>query len=184
MTETFLGEDILDSEIMDNIYQIFRIDRNRQGGGVMLLTKNTISAIRRHEFDSNCELLWVELMLSAKKILIGVFYCPPSSSSDYLSQLEHSLACIPVSCPVILCGDFNVPHINWANISSMTSSGVANKLCELVLDHSLQQLVLEPTRHRNVLDLLLTNCPDRTQMVEVVDNLSGGEHDAVYTNSG
>ena len=89
MTETFLGEDILDSEIMDNIYQIFRIDRNRQGGGAMLLTKNTISAIRRHEFDSNCELLWVELMLSAKKILIGVFYCPPSSSSDYLSQLVH-----------------------------------------------------------------------------------------------
>ena len=39
--------------------------------------------------------------------------------------------------------------------------------------------MLEPTCHGNVLDLLLTNCPDRVQKVEVVDNLSGGDHDAV-----
>ena len=30
-----------------------------------------------------------------------------------------------------------------------------------------------------MLDLLLTNCPDRVQKVEVVENLSGGDHDAV-----
>ena len=119
-------------------------------------------------------------MLSATKIL-GVFYHPPNSSSDYLCQLN---ILYHVSFLVILCGDFNIPHINWTNISSMTSSGVTKKLCDLVLDHSLQHLVLEPTHHGNVLDLLLTNCPDRGQKVELeVQEPTALSSRPVHTNS-
>ena len=58
----------------------------RQGGGVMFLTRSNIPAIQRHDLDSNCELLWVELILPAMKIL-GVLYCPPSSPSSQFSLL-------------------------------------------------------------------------------------------------
>ena len=51
VTETLLTED---SEIIDNTYRIFRRDQNRQGGGVMLLTRSNIPAIQRHDLDSNC----------------------------------------------------------------------------------------------------------------------------------
>ena len=157
VTETFLGEDILDSEIVDNTYKIFRRD-----------------------LDSNCELLWVELVLPAIKILVGVFYHPPSSPREYLSQLDDSLTRIPASSSIILCGDFNAPRINWESVSCVTSAGVTSKLCDLVLDHSLQQLVSEPTRDENVLDLLLINCPGRVRGVKVVVNFPGADHDAVH----
>ena len=89
------------------------------------------------------------------------------------------MAVIPVTSNVILCGDFILPNINWDNISCTTPSSDGNRLCEIVLDHSLQQLVKEPTRGGNILDLLLTNVEERVNKVTVVDGLPGGDHDAV-----
>ena len=43
----------------------------------------------------------------------------------------------------------------------------------------LQQLVKEPARGGNILDLLLTNVEERVNKVTVVDGLPGGDHDAV-----
>ena len=43
----------------------------------------------------------------------------------------------------------------------------------------LQQLVKEPARGGNILDLLLTNVEERVNKVTVVDSLPGGDHDAV-----
>ena len=45
ITETFLNEDISVSEIVDNSYYVFRRDCNRHGDDVMLLVKDTITAI-------------------------------------------------------------------------------------------------------------------------------------------
>ncbi len=45
----------------------------------MLLIKNLISVTRCVEYESDCELLWVELNLKPKPILLGVFYRPPKS---------------------------------------------------------------------------------------------------------
>jgi len=61
VTETFLGEDILDSELC------FLQAATSQQFEDMTLT--------------NCELLWVELMLPATKILIGVFIALPVITS-------------------------------------------------------------------------------------------------------
>ena len=49
----------------------------------------------------------------------------------------------------------------------------------MVLDHFLQQLVVEPTLDGNVLDLLLTDCSERVHKVEVVVNFSDADHVAV-----
>ncbi len=180
VNETFLGEEILDSEIVGDSYRVFRNDRNRQGGGVMLSINSSIPAVRTQDLESDCELLWVELTLPAAKILVGAFYRPPGPSPDSLCQMEDSLVRIPESCSIILCGDFNVPEVNWESMSCTASTRATNQLCDTVEDHSLQQLVLEPTRCGNVLDLLLTNRPDMVLKVEVVDNFSDSDHDAVH----
>ena len=91
ITESHLSPDILDTEIVDSSYSLFRRDRNRHGGGVMIIVRNNLPATRRHdlEFD-NAELLWIEISLRNKSILFGVLYRPPTST-DNLTELAMSL---------------------------------------------------------------------------------------------
>ena len=48
----------------------------------------------------------------------------------------------------------------------------------MLYDHNLEQLVEEPTREENTLDLIISNCPQLIQRVEVLPGLS--DHAAVY----
>ena len=70
ITETFLDTDILDSELNLNSHSIFRRDRSRKGGGVMLLVHNSISATRRDDLETDCEALWTELRIQSSSILL------------------------------------------------------------------------------------------------------------------
>ena len=46
-------------------------------------------AIRRNDLESDCELLWIELLSRFHtKTLLGVFYRPPSASPSYLANLR------------------------------------------------------------------------------------------------
>ena len=145
----------------------------------MLYVKNSISATRRIDLETNCEVLWVELSTGCSKVLLGTFYCPPSSTPEYLEQLEMSLASIPESNAIVLCGDFNLPHVDWAEHSSCPLSRVSSVMCDIAQDFSLQQLVPEPTRGTHTLDLLLINNPDSVTGVKVVHSLPVADHAAV-----
>ena len=134
----------------------------------MVYVKSSVSTTRRTDIETTCEVLWVELSTRISKALLGTFYRPLSSTPEYLTQLELSLACIPESYTVILCGDFNVPHVNWSMPSPYSPSRVASVMCDIAQDFSLQQLVPEPTRGAHTLDLLLTNNPDRISNVNWV----------------
>jgi len=46
MTETFLDDSILSSQFLLSNYTIFHKDRNRHGGGVMVLVRSSVSAVR------------------------------------------------------------------------------------------------------------------------------------------
>ena len=96
ITETFLDDNILDGELVDQSFTIFRRDRNRHGGGVMLVLISGIPAYRHYDLETNCELLWVELTTTLRNILVGVFYCPPNSGLKF-KDILFSVAdqCIP-----------------------------------------------------------------------------------------
>ena len=61
---------------------------------------------------------------------------------------------------IVLGGDFNLPGIEWENnsIKSNPQYGyqVNRELLNVIEEHALYQLVREPTRLDNILDLLLT----------------------------
>ena len=82
--------------------------------------------------------------------------------------------------PIILCGDFNLPNIDWSVIFPTISTPVNNELCDLVRDNCLTQLVSTPTRQHHLLDLLLTNRPNMISNVCVIDNLPSTDHDAIH----
>ncbi len=180
ITESFLDEEIMDPELVDGAeYEVFRRDRNRHGGGVMLIVHKSIPTSRRRDLETNCELLWVQLTLPRLKLLVGVYYRPPGSSSDHIIQLSHSLAAISDACPVVLCGDFNVANIDWDMVSPTSPSREATQLCDIVQDNSLYQLVDAPNRGNRTLDLLLSNRPDLLQAVNTIDGLPASDHDGI-----
>ena len=84
--------------------------------------------------------------------------------------------------PVILCGDFNLPHIDWFITSPSSHTPAATILCDFVSDCFLVQLVSANTRQDSTLDLVLTNVPDNFSSVVVCDNIPGTDHDAVKFN--
>ena len=108
VTETFLSDDILDAEIIPDDFQVYRQDQNRNGGRILVAIRNSIPSMRRMDLETDCEVLWVQLsLLQIPNLLIGTFYRPPSSTTMYIAELANSLAQIPLTTPVILCGDFN-----------------------------------------------------------------------------
>ncbi len=146
---------------------------------MMLLVRSDISAVRRQDLETVCELVSIQLLLPNSKPLIGVYYRPPSSPIDHLHQLRYSLADVPDSCPVILCGDFNVGDIDWETVSPTRPLKEADLLCEIIDDNCLQQLVTTPTRVNRTLDLVFSNQPDLLSAVSTVDGLPCSDHDGV-----
>ena len=152
VTETFLSAEILDDEVIGCGYTVHRRDRDRHGGGVMLIVRDDIPATRRQDLETGCELLWVELTLTPMNLLVGVYYNPPGPNCGSLTHLRNSLATTPRSSPVVLVGDFNLPNIDWSSDGPIPTvhSGNVTLMCYIVNDFNLQQLVLTPTRQLNV----------------------------------
>ena len=76
---------------------------------------------------------------------------------------------------IILGGDFNFPGIDWVNKQVKPQSPYADlhqDFIDLTKTFSLSQLVREPTRVSNVLDLLLTNIPERINFTKVLPGIS------------
>ena len=178
VTETFLDQTIPDALVVLDGYTVFRRDRNWHGGGLLVLVKTSFISSCRRDLESDCEMLWLELLTSGGKVNFVTFYRPPDSSMDSLQQLMTSRSFATSSnLPLILCGDVNVPEIDW---SLSMSSPAARILCNFIQDHSLSQLVCYPTRGDHILDFLLTNEPDFVSSISVGASLHGCDHDAVY----
>ena len=135
-----------------------------------------LPSTRAHSFCS--ELLWMEVATLNGPLLFGVYYRSPSQSNSDIISLNHCLLSIS-DYSIVLCGDFNVPNIDWSVGFPTVSSLPANSLCDLVNDNYLSQLVTVPTRGDNILDLLFSNSPNFIANVQVTDNLPGTDHDAI-----
>jgi len=44
---------------------------------VMVLVREGIDVVRRCDLETNCELLWIELLSHQGSTLLGIFYRPP-----------------------------------------------------------------------------------------------------------
>jgi len=103
--------------------------------------------------------------LTRKPLYIGSFYRTPSNDDpDVINKLHDSmskLTCKDTVLPnIILTGDFNVPDINWDNMSIRNNPNYSLQLNNTMIDfvnaNYLSQLTDQPTRNDNILDLTLT----------------------------
>ena len=75
--------------------------------------------------------------------------------------------------PVILCGDFNYPHINWLTNTFPTNLDSYRHIIDFF---SLTQHVYEPTRANAVLDLIFSNPSELISSVSLLEPLHNSDH--------
>ena len=165
-TETHLDSTITDSELFPSNYTVFRRDRlhnGRKGGGVLIATRDTVKVFQREDLLCDSELLFVNILVSGnRKVNLGVFYRPPKSDINPLLDLQTALDSVfsTSNSDLLLLGDFNLPEINWDTNCALRSSDHTTLLCDIIHDNFLTQLVKDPTREENILDLALVSSPD------------------------
>lgn len=170
ITETWLGDKILDSVIIGNApYSIVRSDRNsRRGGGSCIIIANYLYfkvVCNSNLYEANIVCIDLIEAHTTKFVRIINVYCPPSFKNtknctnytdfiDYLSELSAS------DSSLIILGDFNAPKIQWNSTQTDTNhtpNSHENTLIDFAHQHKLTQLVNFPTRGVHILDLLFTN---------------------------
>ena len=189
-TETWLSNDIADNEIIpiasEFNYTIYRKDHNSGNGGVMIAVSKDILSSPVPELVTSCEMMWCICKLhfpGIKNVYICAYYRPHVSDQHSLNELNNSLAKLKEynnNSIVWLAGDFNAPDINWESACIETGSNyptIQTNLIDIIQDHGLSQVVMEPTRCSNILDLFLTNNPGQVQTVKILPGLS--DHDIV-----
>ena len=162
--ESWLCPDISEHEIYIPGYQLFRLDRNRHGGGVLLYARDCLTAelLPCHHIH-NLEFLPIVIHhpSSNSKFCISVFYRPPNSPVSIFDTLFCTLASlnIPSFSHFVLVGDFNV---NMENQSHQLYYKVHN-----LFDYfNLTQVVSEFTHtdhcgSTSLIDLVFTSTPSQ-----------------------
>ena len=162
ISETHLGPSINSSLLNIDGYNIYRKDRNENGGGVAIYIQSHIPVRMRDDLSVlGVEVLWLQFQLPhLKPVLIGCCYRPPDSSIMYLDQMCEMLdrAC-DLDKEIYFVGDIN---INW----DVKSCALRSKLLSCANTCNLTQVVTKPTRicHKadgskssTCIDLIFTN---------------------------
>ena len=105
ITETHLGENIQDSQLAIQGYNIIRLDRDEKGGGIALYIQDHIPVKIRKDLCID----GVVHLPHTKPILTCCCYRPPSSSIDYLNNICTMLQNVTDSnYEILFTGDMNV----------------------------------------------------------------------------
>ena len=145
----------------------FRMDRNKDGGGVAIFVRENIPCklLTKHNFTKNVEGMFLEINLRKKKILFLALYHSTHeiygcTDTDFLEQLNLALDVYSSYERILFAGDFNI-------VPSIPS------FVDFMDIHGLKNLVKEPTCFKNpenpsCIDLFLTNSPTSFQNTHAI----------------
>ncbi len=178
IVESWLSPDISDSELSLPGFSIFRRDRNRHGGGILVYVKSTLSpSIISYSSSSLIELLLLSVKPKHFSFTLAVFYRPPSSSHA-LDTLQNVLESLPHSIllNLILLGDFNVDYT-----SPSPALNQINALSDLF---SLDQIVSHPTHFSpsgspSLIDLVLISPSFSPSSCNILPPISNSDHRSI-----
>lgn len=182
LTETWLQNDVFDTEICDNRYDIFRVDRDlskagkESGGGIMLCIKSRLNASISQKFsfvNIYTEMLCVTIpacyLGTNSKLHIVLVYLPPNYK-DIPSQLEEIkmfLTCLIDECPddtYLLIGDFNLRCLDWrdghytlVNNLTLEMQNAATEFIDFLTFFGLKQYNFNLNHLGRCLDLVFCN---------------------------
>ena len=116
----------------------------------MILVQRRFCA-EKVQTEDDSEILCIDLK---KWLRVVCWYRPPNASDEYL---ETSLKClgklIKCQAPCLILTDANIPAINWTH--SIATSRTGKRFLDWLSTNSMRQLVRQPTRGTNCLDLVI-----------------------------
>ena len=153
VNETWLTQNISNSEILHSGFSIFRRDRSDRGGGGVLIAIKTASfkAVKEFKPVSEAELQQLEIIfaeittLTGQRILRCFCYRQPNEDPSWMDVFDNfPLEVCDQFDNMVISGDFNLPDILWDSIDS--ASGVNEPaFIETLHDHLLTQPSSQPS---------------------------------------
>ena len=114
-----MSPDISDTEIYIPGFKIFRRDRNRHGGGILIFVKDilvctTVPFQYANPSLPSIEFLPLYIEFCNHKFCISTFYRPPSSGVAYFDALFEAIESLNTVnySNFVLLGDFNINFCN------------------------------------------------------------------------
>jgi exonuclease III len=190
ISETWLKPLVLDEKVDIAGFKFRRKDRlEYRSGGAGMYISDYLPNRRADEYEKEeIELLWVEITLGVKKIIVGSCYRPPGQSADevevFITKFQESIDQVLMHNyeSILIFGDFNDTCNIWE--SDHHASDLGLKFYDLINSSDLHQMVHEPTRidppAANILDLLITDSPGYIINQKLLPPL-GSKHLVVYT---
>ena len=80
---------------------------------------------------------------------------------------------------IVIAGDFNLPNIDWTNITATTENPIYSHFIKIINDYFLWQVIDFPTRENNILDLILTSIPEKLTNINGSQDILVTDHKLV-----
>ena len=166
--------------LIEGYSEPYRLDRNRNGGGVMIYVREDIPSrlLSKHTFTKAIEGLFVEVNLRKTKLLFFGAYRSDHpehgvDTSEFLNQVSLALDKYSTYDKFLLAGDLNTEATN-------------NFLEDFLFEHNAKNLVKDPTCFKSIdkpscIDLFLTNSPLSFQNTATVTTGLSDFHKLVVT---
>src|SRR6218665_1257807 len=124
-------------------------------GGVLLYVKSNFNAVERWDMCNETfkESVWCEIRLKKSKMLVGVCYRVPDATEESDHGMYKLLERANKETSLIM-GDFNY-HVDWENSEGEKEHD--RIFLDFIETSFMQQHVMEPTRGKNILDLVITS---------------------------
>jgi len=157
-----------------------RVDRHDTvggiGGGLLVYVRNCLSILyvdKINDFNQYCNFTLTTKMTTYSIYLI---YRPPAHSQpnkDLLLQVFDN-----AKKNSIFIGDFNLPRIDW---QEGVASGSDYEILKMLTEKGFEQLVTTETHVKgNILDLVITNCPEEVMEVRTEGRLGRSDHEMLW----
>ena len=144
-----------------------------KGGGILVYAKKEIDC---HEIDSPLDVIQLaslRIRVEDNNFDLHVVYRPPKCSDENNVKLNDFIKGVRPN--TILIGDFNYPDVDWELMSCNLGPGA--DFIDAVCESYLTQHVEFATHERgNILDLVLSNIPNRVQSVSEHGKIGNSDH--------
>ena len=182
LTESHLHSDIRDAEISIPGYELYRCDRHgAKNGGVVTYVKSSFNMGTRQILTKSIgNVESMVLKMRNPDMLLIVMYRPPGVQlSVFASVMQEVKSIIELyensRTSIVITGDLNMPCIDWKTESihggTRGLQEQAHILLEITSSFYLVQIIDQPTRGANLLDLCFVNNEELIYRTELIDTV-------------